>query len=47
MAIAVKICGINDASAMQAAVDGGAELVGLIFFPASPRAVSPEQAAEL
>ncbi len=32
---------------MQAAVDGGAELVGLIFFPASPRAVTPEQAAEL
>ena len=47
MAIAVKICGINDPAAMRAAVEGGAELVGLIFFPASPRAVTPDQAAEL
>ncbi len=47
MAIAVKICGINDPAAMRAAVEGGAELVGLIFFPASPRAVTPEQAADL
>jgi len=47
MTVMAKICGINDAVAMQAAVDAGASHVGLVFYPPSPRAVTPEQAAAL
>ena len=32
---------------MRTAVDGGASHVGLVFYPLSPRAVTPTQAAEL
>lgn len=32
---------------MQAAIDAGAKFVGLVFYPKSPRAVTPEQAAPL
>jgi phosphoribosylanthranilate isomerase len=34
----VKICGINEPRAMDAALEAGADLVGLVFFTASPRA---------
>jgi len=47
MTTRVKICGINAAAAMDAAVDAGADYVGFVFFPASPRAVTPAQAAAL
>src|SRR5690606_2255505 len=40
-------CGINDAAAMHAAIAGGARFVGLVFYPPSPRALTPERAAEL
>jgi phosphoribosylanthranilate isomerase len=43
----VKICGINAADAMQAAAESGADLVGFVFFPPSPRAVTPAEAAAL
>ena len=43
----VKICGINEPRAMDAALDAGADLVGLVFFAASPRAVSHANAARL
>lgn len=43
----VKICGINDAAAYDAACHAGAEWVGFVFYPPSPRAVPPEQAAAL
>lgn len=42
-----KICGINDATAMQTAVAAGAAFVGLVFYPPSPRSLNPEQAAKL
>jgi phosphoribosylanthranilate isomerase len=45
--IEVKICGINDLVAMDAALDAGADLVGLVFFPPSPRAVTMGLAAKL
>ena len=32
---------------MQAAVEAGADLVGFVFFPPSPRAVTPAQAAAI
>ena len=47
MTVAAKICGVNDATAMRAALDAGASHVGLVFYPPSPRAVSPERAAAL
>lgn len=47
MSVSAKICGINDPVAMRTAVDGGATHVGLVFYPPSPRAVTPAQAAQL
>jgi phosphoribosylanthranilate isomerase len=45
--IAVKICGLNDEAGFDAAVEAGADYVGLNFFPGSPRAVTPARAAAL
>ncbi|ONG50496.1 N-(5'-phosphoribosyl)anthranilate isomerase [Pseudoroseomonas deserti] len=45
--IQVKVCGINDGEAYDAACRAGADMVGFVFFPPSPRYVTPEQAAEL
>jgi phosphoribosylanthranilate isomerase len=42
-----KICGLSTPEAVKAAVDGGAAYVGFIFFPRSPRYVTPEAAARL
>jgi phosphoribosylanthranilate isomerase len=47
MPVEVKICGITDEEAMDAAIEEGADYVGLVFFPPSPRNVSPDRAAEL
>jgi phosphoribosylanthranilate isomerase len=43
----VKICGINDPVAFDTAIEAGADWVGFVFFPPSPRAVTPETAATL
>jgi phosphoribosylanthranilate isomerase len=43
----VKICGINDPAAIDAAVEFGADWIGLNFFPPSPRYVTPSYAREL
>ncbi|MFZ4410225.1 MAG: phosphoribosylanthranilate isomerase [Paracraurococcus sp.] len=43
----VKICGVNDAAGFDAAVAAGADLIGFVFFPPSPRAVTPAEAAAL
>ena len=45
--VLAKICGLNDAAGLDAAVAGGAEMIGFVFFPPSPRAVAPELAAAL
>jgi phosphoribosylanthranilate isomerase len=42
-----KICGINDAVAIDAAVDAGADWIGFVFFPPSPRFVTPSAAKVL
>ena len=47
MSVDVKICGLSTAETMTTAVEGGAAFVGLVFYPPSPRAVTPEQAAPL
>jgi phosphoribosylanthranilate isomerase len=43
----VKICGLKTEAALDAALDGGADFVGLVFFPPSPRNIAPEAAAPL
>ena len=43
----VKICGIRDAAALDAARQAGADMVGFVFFPPSPRAVTANQAGML
>jgi len=45
--VLVKICGLNDERAVQAAVEAGADFVGVVFFKKSPRCVEPERAAAL
>jgi phosphoribosylanthranilate isomerase len=47
MTVTAKICGINDALSMRTAVEGGASHVGLVFYPPSPRSVTPAAAAAL
>ncbi len=43
----VKICGINAPAAMHAACAAGADWIGFVFAPNSPRAVTPAQAEAL
>ncbi|MFN3642995.1 MAG: phosphoribosylanthranilate isomerase [Gemmobacter sp.] len=47
MGAAVKICGLARAGDVDAAVRAGARYVGFVFFPASPRAVTPDAARAL
>ena len=43
----VKICGLTREQDVDAAVQAGADAIGLVFYPKSPRAVTPEQAQML
>lgn len=43
----VKICGLSTPEAMAAALEAGADYVGLVFFPPSPRHVEIGVAREL
>jgi phosphoribosylanthranilate isomerase len=43
----VKICGLNTAESLDAALDAGADLVGFVFFPPSPRNLGLEAARVL
>ncbi|MEO0798376.1 MAG: N-(5'-phosphoribosyl)anthranilate isomerase, partial [Pseudomonadota bacterium] len=47
MTVEVKICGISTPDIMDATVEAGADYVGLVFFPKSPRHVSLSKAREL
>lgn len=47
MPLLAKICGLSTVEAVDAAVEGGAAFLGFVFFPRSPRHVSPQQAREL
>ena len=43
----IKICGLSTERDVEAAVDAGADAIGLVFHPGSPRAVSLERAVDL
>jgi phosphoribosylanthranilate isomerase len=43
----IKICGLTREADVEAAVVAGADAVGFVFYPPSPRAVSVARAAEL
>ena len=43
----VKICGITRIQDIQSVVHAGADAVGFVFYPPSPRAVTVQQAEEL
>ena len=41
MSLIVKICGLSTPEALDVALDAGADMVGFVFFPLSPRHVAP------
>ena len=47
MTSTVKICGLATAATLEAALDAGADMVGLVFFAKSPRFVGLDHAHEL
>ncbi|HKR18983.1 MAG TPA: phosphoribosylanthranilate isomerase [Stellaceae bacterium] len=47
MSVAAKICGLSTPETVAAAITGGARFVGFVFFPPSPRNLSPAQAGPL
>jgi phosphoribosylanthranilate isomerase len=43
----IKICGLTREQDVDAAIDAGADAVGFVMYPKSPRYISAERAAEL
>jgi phosphoribosylanthranilate isomerase len=44
---AIKYCGLSTPDTVDAAIAAGAQWLGFVFFPASPRSLTPERAAGL
>ncbi|WP_127090376.1 phosphoribosylanthranilate isomerase [Aquabacter cavernae] len=42
MSLDIKICGVNTPAALEAALAAGADMVGFVSFPKSPRHLEPE-----
>jgi phosphoribosylanthranilate isomerase len=47
MSLLVKICGLSTRETLEVALDAGADMVGFVFFPPSPRHLSLEAGREL
>ena len=47
MSVRVKICGVTNVADALLAADSGADLIGLNFYPPSPRSVSLTTAQEI
>ena len=47
MAVKVKICGVRTPAVVEAAAEAGADFIGLVLFPKSPRYVELEEARVL
>jgi phosphoribosylanthranilate isomerase len=47
MSLIVKICGLSTPETLDVALQAGADMVGFVFFPASPRHISLEAARGL
>ncbi|HYA04815.1 MAG TPA: phosphoribosylanthranilate isomerase [Xanthobacteraceae bacterium] len=47
MSLIVKICGLSTPEALDVALDAGADMVGFVFFPPSPRNISFKLASAL
>jgi phosphoribosylanthranilate isomerase len=47
MSLVVKICGLSTVEAVNAAVEAGADMLGFVFFPPSPRHIGYGVAREL
>lgn len=45
MNVLVKICGLRTEAALDVALEAGADMVGFVFFPPSPRNIDPDVAA--
>jgi phosphoribosylanthranilate isomerase len=43
----IKICGITRQQDLQVAIEGGVDALGFVFYPPSPRYLTPEAAAPL
>ena len=43
----IKICGLSTAATLDAAIEAGADMVGFVFFPKSPRHIDWETARAL
>ncbi|MCA0452199.1 MAG: N-(5'-phosphoribosyl)anthranilate isomerase, partial [Proteobacteria bacterium] len=43
----IKICGLTREEDVDAAVAAGADAIGFVLYPPSPRYVTPQRAAEL
>ncbi|MEI6667942.1 MAG: phosphoribosylanthranilate isomerase [Acidobacteriota bacterium] len=43
----IKICGLTTREDAELAVDLGADAVGFVFWPGSPRAITPDRAADI
>ena len=47
MSLRIKICGFTSAGPLDAALEAGADAIGFVFHPASPRYLPPAEAARL
>jgi phosphoribosylanthranilate isomerase len=47
MGFLIKICGLSTVETVDAAIEAGADMIGFVFHPKSPRFITTDKAAEL